>query len=332
MATRWGIASAGKISHDFATALATLPASEHRLVAVAARELDRAKDFAGTHGAARAYASYRELADDEEVEIVYVGALNPFHLEVGKMMLNAGKHVLCEKPLAMNLEQCRELIELARARKLLLMEAIWSRCFPAYESLRAELAKRSIGEVKQVIASFGFRLADVDRLGAKRLGGGTVLDLGVYVIQFVCTVFGHERPTEIKAVGHLNAEGVDASMSASLTYANGRTATVVTHAECELPNDAHVIGTHGSIRLPQFWCPTRIELPGGSVEEVPLPAPRHKLNFVNSTGLRYEAMEARECIRRGLLESPKVTHAHSLLIAEIEDELRRQLGVVYDVD
>ncbi|XP_014211051.1 trans-1,2-dihydrobenzene-1,2-diol dehydrogenase [Copidosoma floridanum] len=331
MATRWGIASAGKISHDFATALGTLPKSEHELVAVAARDLSRAKDFAELHGARTAYGSYEELANDKSVEIVYIGSLNPTHLEIGKMMLGAGKHVLCEKPMAMNLKQTKELVGLAKEKSLFLMEAIWSRCFPAYDTLRREIAEKSIGDVKQVIVSFGFNLRDIDRLNQKKLGGGTVLDLGVYAIQLACLVYGHEKPVSVKAGGVLNGEGVDSSMSATLIYSSGRTATLVTHSEVELPNEALIVGTKGTIRMPRFWCPTSIVLPSGT-EEVKLPEAKLKFNFINSAGLAYEAAEARECLRKGLKESPKVTHAHSLLIAEIEDEIRRQIGVFYDVD
>lgn len=98
-------------------------------------------------------------------EVVYIGTLNPSHFELGKLMLNAGKHVLCEKPMTMNTKQTRELIELAKSKKLFLMEGIWSRCFPAYDTLRKELANKSIGEVKQVTVGFGFAgLSAIDRL------------------------------------------------------------------------------------------------------------------------------------------------------------------------
>ncbi|KAL7302974.1 hypothetical protein TKK_0004201 [Trichogramma kaykai] len=332
MATRWGIAGAGRISHDFAASVNVLPKSEHRLVAVAARDPKRAREFAKSHGVESSHGSYEELARDKNVEIVYIGTLNTSHFEIGQMMLNAGKHVLCEKPLTMNLEQTKRLIELARAKGLFLMEAIWSRCFPAYETLRQELAKGTIGQVRQLSVTFGHDISAVDRLKMKSLGGGSILDLGVYVIQLACLVFDHERPVEIKAAGYLNEEGVDLSMSASLVYEDGRTASIATQTTCLAPNDASIIGTEGWISLPLFWAPTEIVLPGGVRRRVSLPETELPLFHINSAGLHYEAMEVRECLKKGLKESPKVTHAHSLLIAEIEDELRRQIGVVYDQD
>ncbi|KAJ8665169.1 hypothetical protein QAD02_006831 [Eretmocerus hayati] len=331
MATRWGIVGSGKISHDFVSALKSLPCTEHEIVAVAARDESRAKEFARAHGIAKAFGSYEELARDADIDIAYIGTLHTSHLEVGKMMLNAGKHVLCEKPLTMNLKQTKELIDLAKSKGLFLMEAIWSRCFPAYETLRKELDNKSIGEVKHVIASLGGKMPHVERLNRKELGGGTVLDLGVYVIQLVCLVLNHEKPTEIKTVGHTNDEGVDLSMSTSMTYSKGQTATIVTSSEVTLPNEAIIIGTEGMIRIPDFWCPAKIILPNGEVT-VPLPKSDLNFNFKNSIGLSYEASEVRGCLKKGLKESSKVAHDHSLLIASIQDEIRQQIGVVYDVD
>lgn len=165
----------------------------------------------------------------------------------------------------------------------------------------------------------------------KELGGGTILDLGVYTIQFASLVFNGERPESIAASGHKNEDGVDMSMSATLSYKNGRTATIATNGAVALPNEAIVCGTKGMIKVPSFWCPTRVELPSGVFEST-LPDAKHKFNYINSAGLRYEAAEVRACLKANKRESQKVTHAESLLIAEIEDELRRQIGVVYAVD
>jgi len=133
----------------------------------------------------------------------------------------------------------------------------------------------------------------------KKLGGGTILDLGVYAIQMATLVYNHDKPTSIKAVGHLNDEGCDMSMSASMSYSDGRTATILTHCGVELPNEAVIIGTEGTIRVPQFWCPPKIVLANGEVKEVPLPKPKLTLNFINSSGLSYEAAEVRDCIKKG---------------------------------
>lgn len=247
-------------------------------------------------------------------------------------MLNHGKHVLCEKPLTMNLKQTTELINLAKQKKLFLMEAVWSRCFPIYERLRKEIENKTIGDVHQVIVSFGFELIDVPRMNLKSLGAGTVLDLGVYTIQFANWVFNNEMPEKVQATGCLSQEEIDVSVSASFIYKGNRTATLVTHSLVTLPNEAYVIGTKGMIKVPNFWCPTCMILPDGNKIESPLPQTEGKFNFINSTGLNYEAKEARECILKGKLESPKISHADSLLLAKLEDEIRRQVGVSYPED
>ncbi|XP_076659403.1 trans-1,2-dihydrobenzene-1,2-diol dehydrogenase [Halictus rubicundus] len=332
MATRWGIAGAGKISHDFVSALSTLSESEHVVVAVAAKELSRAQTFSETHKIKKAYDSYLKLAQDKDIDIVYIGTIHPLHLEVAKLMLNNGKHVLCEKPLTMNYKQASELVNLAKSKNLFLMEAIWSRCFPAYEIIQKEIQSGSIGEVYQVLVSFGFNLDGVDRLSTKKLGGGAILDLGVYGIQFACLIFNHEVPQRVQASGCLNEDGVDVSTSATFHYKGDRTATILFHSKVDMPNEAYIMGTKGMIKIPQFWCPSKVELSNGKVLDLPLPKTNVKFNFINSVGLRFEADEARKCILKGMIESPKIPHDASLLIAQLEDEIRKQVGVVYDED
>lgn len=132
----------------------------------------------------------------------------------------------------------------------------------------------------------------------KELGGGTILDLGIYCLQFACLVYNNEMPESIKASGFLNENYVDMSVSATLTYKGSRTATIMTSALVNLPNEAYICGTKGMIRVPNFWCPTKVELPSGIVK-TSLPKLKHEINFINSAGLSYEAAEARNCILKG---------------------------------
>lgn len=166
---------------------------------------------------------------------MYIGAINPSHLKMAKMFIEAGKAVLCEKPLCMNVRETEELVSLAREKKVFLMEAIWSRCLPAYKAVMEAIAAGEIGKVKQVFAFFGFPIT-ADRLHKKELGGGTVLDLGVYTIQFAQLIFGGETPV-VTAAGHLGPGGCDLSASMTLTYPSGGTASLATHSEVQLPNE-----------------------------------------------------------------------------------------------
>jgi len=330
MATRWGILGAGKISHDFVTAMATmLDPKEHIIVAVAARSLPSAQEFAKTHGIPKAYGSYEELVKDANVEVVYIGTTNNTHLPVAKLALNHGKHVLLEKPCAINVKETKEIVDLAEQKKLFFMEAIWARFFPSYKKLKEEIAAGVIGDVQQVLVTFGVKIAEVDRLKLKELGGGTILDIGIYCTQFAQHVFNGEKPIKVIGAGHMNSEGVDESTSVTLLYSGGRTATFVTNSKVELPNEAFAVGTKGTLKLEApFWCSLGLVGPKGT-EKFPLPPAVKKLNFGNSEGLAYQCHEVRRCIKSGLTESPVVSHKETLQIAEILESVRKQIGVVY---
>jgi len=333
MALKWGIASAGRISHDFVNALGTLPDDEHQVVAVAARDLSRAEEFAQRFGIPKAYGNYLNLAEDPNVEIVYIGTLNPQHFDVAQLMLEHGKHVLCEKPLCMNEKQVRKLVTYAERKKLFLMEAIWSRFFPSYQYLRKQIQNGTLGDITNVHVEFGFPIFKVDRIAKKELGGGTVLDLGIYVIQ-LCQWAFQQAPKSIKATGTLNEEGVDLEMRAEINYGgnDNKTATIATNSLKKLDNVATITGTKGQIKLIDFWCPISLIDVDGTEKTWPLPEAKHEFNFNNSCGLRYEAEEARKCIRAGKIQSESVSHNESLVIAHIEDEIRKQIGVRYPED
>ncbi|XP_042892102.1 trans-1,2-dihydrobenzene-1,2-diol dehydrogenase-like [Penaeus japonicus] len=330
MATRWGIASTGKISSDFVTAMKGLK-DDHRVVAVGARSLADAQAFAKKHGAKKAYGSYEALSKDPDVEVVYIGTIHPFHLPVAKLMINAGKHVLCEKPLCLNVKQTKELVALAREKKVFLMEAVWSRLFPVYKEMMKRINAGEIGDVVQVFCSFGLPIG-TDRVLKKALGGGATLDLGVYCVQFASLVMGGERPEKVLAGGHLNAEGVDATTSATVVYSKGRVATLNCSFRCELPCEGIVVGTKGTLKVSNpIWCPLQLESPSGKFDS-PLPDFGGSFNFTHGQGMMYEAAEVRRCLHEGLLESPHIKLDETLILSEIMESVRKQVGVTYPQD
>ena len=331
MALRWGICSAGKICHDFVVSLKTLPESDHRVVAVGARSLEDAKKFAATHSIPRAYGSYEEVAADTEVDVVYVGGIHPTHLAVSTMALNKGKPVLCEKPLTMNVRDTETLLATAQEKGLFIMEAVWTRYFPAMVELRRLIAEGSIGDVKYVNIAFSFRRQPLTtaRLVDPKLGGGGLLDVGIYVLNVASMVFGGEQPESIRAWGQLSEEGTDELAAITLVYKGGRIAQLTCGTAYNIPSQAVVCGTKGEVKIPApFWCPTKLETPDGT-KEYPLPEPALPLNYGNSTGLRYEAEEVRRCLKEGLKESPVMPHKETLLIANMIEEAMKQIGVVY---
>lgn len=327
MATRWGICSAGKISNDFVVALQTLPAQDHQAVAVAARDLNRAKEFAQSHNIPKAYGTYEELAKDPDIDIVYVGAIHPTHRDLVLLFLNHGKNVLCEKPMAMNLTEVKELISAARKHNVFLMEAFWSRFFPVYEEIRSLLHQKVIGEVKLVRAEFGVNLLGVPRAVEKELGGGAILDIGCYCLQFASMAFNGEKPESVTAKGFLHDNGVVETVTVVLQYPGKRQAVITCTMVTEMPNQAVISGTKGMIQIPsQMWSPTSLIVNGKETKYTLPPTTKH-MNFNNSTGLSYEAEHVRQCLQKGLKVSPVMSLAESELLASIIEEIHIQLGI-----
>uniref|UniRef100_A0A3P9BID5 Trans-1,2-dihydrobenzene-1,2-diol dehydrogenase n=1 Tax=Maylandia zebra TaxID=106582 RepID=A0A3P9BID5_9CICH len=316
MATRWGLCGAGKISHDFSVAIKTLPPGDHQIAVIASRSIDRAKDF--------------ELANDPEIDIVYLGMLHTEHWRVGMLFLKAGKNVLCEKPFAMNSREVKDLVATAKKNHVFLMEAIWSRCFHVYAKVRRLLAEEAVGDVKLVKAYFGSPQLDIPRSVQKELGGGALLDIGVYCLQFVLMVFNGERPESIQATGVLLDSGVDESVVVTMKFSRKRMALCAFSIAARLPNDAVIAGTKGPLKyvLGPMHCPTKLVV-NDKETEYPLPEPCLPLNITNCAGLHYEAGEVRQRLLKG---SPRMPLADSVLLTEIMAEIRKQVGVVFNQD
>lgn len=332
MTLRWGIVSTGLISHDFAAALSTLPADEHTIIAVAARKKKDAERF--FHNIPKSYEVYDQLLTDPDVDVVYIGTINNKHYEIAVAAFRNGKHVLCEKPLCMNYKQAKALLDYAKSQRLFCMEAVWTRFFPAFTYLKKRIDDGELGDIQHVEAALGHGgWGEVDRVKYKQLGGGTILDLGVYSIQAALWVIpSGSVPTSIEATGVLNSDWVDSEMKATIKFDGDVEAKVSCSGIHSFHNRLIVRGTKGEITIPSFWAPTSLIDLDGQRKEWKLPKANHRFNFPNSCGLRYEAEEVRQCIENGLLESVSMTHEDSLRIAQIQDECRRQIGVIYDED
>lgn len=333
MALKWGICAAGKISNDFCSALKTLPKGEHEIVAVAARDASRAKEFGEKFGATRFYGSYEEIAKDSGVDIIYIGTIHTMHYPLSIMMLNAGKHVLCEKPMAMNLKQCREVLQLCKDKNLFFKEAVWSRSFPIYEQIRKEIASGSLGDVNLVTAKFCIQIMNKERIKNNTLGGGCLLDIGIYPIQLAAMVF-NELPEKIIASSTVNKDGVDEDGAVILRYKGGRMASLVYSGKTHdlEHNRCSIHGTKGSIEIPaNFWCPEEAFMPSGRyTNDLPIgPVP---YNFVNCGGLRYQADNARKCIQAEKIECEAMSHRDSEILYTIIDEIKSQIGLKYKDD
>ncbi len=318
---KWGIMGPGRIAHKFAQSLKCSEGAE--ITAVASRSMERAVEFAKEYGINRAHGSYTELATDSNVDIIYVATPHPAHFECTMLCLKAGKAVLCEKPFTLNAAETKTLIKTARATKSFLMEAMWTRYLPAIVKVREMLAQGAIGEVRMVKADFGNRIPwePAGRLLNPELGGGALLDVGIYPVSFTSMVLG-ASPTKITGVAYLGATGVDEQFSAVLGYEAGKIAAVSGAVRTSLPNEARIIGTEGYIRIPDFWRASALELyQNGRMEKFEFP--------FRSTGYIHEAEEAMYCLRDGLTESSIMPLDESLQIMKILDALRKQWGLKY---
>ena len=247
-----------------------------------------------------------------------------FHYEQVKQCLDAGKHVLCEKPLTINAAQAEELIAMAEEKKLFLMEAMWTRFLPATVQVRKWLEKGRIGEVRMFLANFGF-YADWEPESRKfnpDLAGGALLDLGIYPLAYAYLIFG-EEPVSVSSTAHIGETGVDNQSSYQFAYENGAFAQMYASNEADSPNEAVIMGTKGHIRLPLFWKADQatIILNGKKPKT-------YKFRY-EATGLQFEASEVMDCIRKEKTQSDIMPLSETLRILRMTDRLRADWGMKY---
>ncbi|KWX72950.1 dehydrogenase [Paenibacillus riograndensis] len=320
---KWGILSTGWIAHQFATDLAH--ASNGVAYAVGSRNQESADEFAKKHGIPVAHATYEDLVNDPEVDAVYIGTPHPFHKDNALLALRAGKAVLCEKPFTVNSGELEEIVAYAREHKLFLMEAMWSRYIPANVKVREWIAAQRIGDVRLVKADLGFR-ADwkpEGRLLNPALGGGALLDVGIYPVSFASMIFG-PHPESVASTVHMGETGVDEHFSLLLSYGGGKSASLNGGVRLNMLQEAYVFGTEGHIVIKgSFVNPRSAELyAGGELVET-------FEDDRTSIGYAFEAEEVGRCLQAGLTESPALTLDESLAILKLLDRVRAEWGLMY---
>jgi dihydrodiol dehydrogenase / D-xylose 1-dehydrogenase (NADP) len=322
---RWGILGPGRISGKFAACLTEVEGAE--LAAVGSRSLKRAERFAAEFGFTRAHGSYEALAADDGVDAVYIGTPHSFHREHTILCLRAGRHVLCEKPFAINTVEASEMIAAAREEKRALMEAMWMRFMPSIVKVRELVAKGSIGEIRSITADFGFR-AEFDpenRIFDPVLGGGALLDVGIYPLSLAHMLLG--EPETVEGTAHIGETGVDEESTAILGYNGGRQAVLTMAVRLETPCEATILGTNGSIRIPaSWWRSDRIIVSQEGRGERIINLPTAENGFI------YEAEEFMEIIRGGRLESEIISLDESLSIMRTMDRIRESWGLKYPME
>jgi xylose dehydrogenase (NAD/NADP) len=251
---RWGVMSTANIGRA-AVNPAIQTSSNGSLVAVASRDLARAEAFAAAHGIPTAYGSYEALLGDENVDAVYIPLPNSMHHPWVIRATQAGKHVLCEKPLALSAAECVEMEAAARDNDVLLMEAFMYRFHPRMERVVEMVRGGAVGELKAIRSSFTFRLRSQDNIRLDPdLGGGALMDVGCYCVNVSRTAVG-EEPTMVQATADWTNRGVDEFLAGMMRFPSGAVALFDCALTMERSESFEVAGTDGYLTIPAAFLP-----------------------------------------------------------------------------
>lgn len=320
-----GILGAGRIAATMAETIRQLNQSGNhtvKLYAVAARDLGRAQTFAMENGVGRAFGSYEEMLEDPALDFVYIATPHSHHYQQIKLCADHGKHVLCEKAFTVNARQAQEALSYAKARGVLVTEAIWTRYQPMREKIAEVLASGIIGTPKMLTANLCYAVTGKERLVRPELAGGALLDVGVYALNFAEMVFG--RAQSVQGNCTKGETGVDLTDSMTLTWQDGKMAVLNAGCNCISDRQGIIYGTQGFLVVENINNPQGYKVYDEQyrlVEQADCPA--------QLTGYEYEVLETADCISRGLLECPSMPHSETVHMMEVMDHLRAQMGIVY---
>lgn len=319
---RWGILATGAIAEQF-TADALL-AGLH-VTAVGSRSADSAEAFSQRHQLTTAHGSYEDLAADPEVDIIYVATPHPMHFEHTMLAMRHGKHVLVEKPFMLNESQALQVRAAAADANVLVTEAMWTRYLPHMVRIRQILAEGGIGEIRAVTVDHTQSLP-VDashRINALELGGGALLDLGVYPVSFAWDILG--APESVQASGRLGETGADTDVATVMTHPGGTLSTTFSSCRAKGPNTASIIGTAGRIDIDAVWFTastfTHYDAAGTVLERWDAEIP--------GRGMQFQAIAAENIVAEGGVDSMVMPLEESVSIMGTLDEVRRQIGLRY---
>jgi predicted dehydrogenase len=325
---RWGILGCGRIARKFAADLRLVADAE--LTAIASRNKETLELFAKDFPCKHLHNNYESLAANNEVDVIYVATPHSHHYEHTMLCLNHTKAVLCEKAFAINSRQAIKMIKTANERKIFLMEALWTKFLPHYKKLQELLQQKTLGEIKSILVNFGFKTSDKSpqRLFDPLLGGGTLLDIGIYNVFITLSILG--KPDDIEATMTPAATGIDEQIAVLFKYNSGAMAQLFSSFVTNLPTQAEINGTEGCITLT-----TRFYEPSTTIQlSKKIPYEREIIPFDKEPGFgyQYEARHVNECLKKGLIESPVLTHADTLLLMEILDRIRNKARIEYPAD
>ena len=320
-----GIIGAGSIAKTMARTIRRMNEAgidKVQLYGIASRNLEKATKFAEENGVLKAYGSYEDMASDPGIGAVYIAVPHSHHYETAKLCLEYGKPLLIEKAFTANAEQARELLALAKQKRVLVTEAIWTRYQPMRRIINETLSSGIIGEPKMLAANLGKPISHKERIQRPELAGGVLLDMGIYTLNFAEMVFG--RAISVTAICSKNEFGMDMNDIYSLTFADGKVATLHSSAEAVLDSDGMIYGTNGYLRIRNINNPEAIfvyDKGNQLIQTIEAPA--------QLTGYEYEVEEMADAIMAGMTECVSMPLEETLHVMELMDEIRRQLDVRY---
>lgn len=310
-----GIIGAGRIAATMANTLNGM--EDANFYAIASRSLERAEKFAKDFGAEKAYGSYEELLKDENVDLVYIATPHSHHCEQIKLCVDYEKPVLCEKALTIDEKEARDAFTYAKEKGVFATEAMWVRYMPMTKTLQELIASGRIGEVIGLTANLGYSIMDKERLIDPKLGGGAILDLGVYTLNFATTVLGDD----VKAINStvvMHDTGVDRQEFVNLTYENGVMAELYNTMQANTNRAGVIYGTEGYIVVDNI----------NNYEAFHIYNPEYELVEIikrpeQITGFEYQVRACKRALANGELECEEMPHEHSFRIMELIDEIRK---------
>ena len=320
---RVGIIGAGWIAEKAAITLNGLVDCE--AYAIASRSKEKAEAFAETWKMRKAYGSYSELIADPSVDLVYVATPHSHHYDVTREALLADKPCLVEKAFMANYRQAKEIVDLARERKVFLAEAIWTRYQPVVKMMR-DLINSRIGIPRLVTATLGYSMGDKPRIMRPDLCGGALLDLGVYALNFVRMFFDADI-VSITSQCVKSKTGMDLTNAMTLVLSDGVLCNLQSSAACVGDNIGVIAGTDGNLIIDNINNPQKITVNGPDrtyIETIPVPQ--------QITGYEYQFIACRQALIDGLLEPKEMPLNETLYIMQLMDDFRQKWGVKYPMD
>lgn len=319
---RWGILGTGWIARQMTADLAI---NGSPVTAVGSRTQAKADAYAAEFDIPNAHGSYEALVADPEVDVIYVATPHPSHAADATLALEAGKHVLLEKPYTINAAEARAVADLAQVRGLVVLEAMWTRWLPHMVRLREIIAAGTLGDVRSIIVDHNQKLPQdpSHRIQDPALGGGALLDLGIYPISFAWEVFG--APTTVNAISSPTATGVDRQTAILFGYGEGQQAVLHTALDTRGPNTAVILGVDGRVEIDPVWYnPTTMTVfdsDNNIIEEFD--------GRTEGRGMQFQAAELERIVASGSLEGEILPPSQSVAIMATLDEIRAQIGLRY---